>query len=345
MAATSAPGLKTTLKRGALVAAANWPLVAVQFVAESTLKVLLAVPVVGGIFLVVLLLGANADELLAGDVRDIVAEVFATMRHNVPALVAFSLAFAVVLLGGSALTFVIKGGTVALLAIAEARAGQIERPPLKLHDIRRANVVAIEPFLEGCQRLWRRYVRLGACLLGVYGVTAVLYLGFVVGGYRFVANSGVLLGWTIATALASSVLIVWVTLVNFFYLLTQMVMAIEDVGVRAGVRHALLFVRAAFREIAGIFGVVLLLAAVATVASIVATAGFGLINLIPILGLAVLPLQIAAWLVRGFLFQYLALGALCAYLTHYRHYMAALAAPVDAPLNGLPDTVPGKRLA
>ena len=41
------PGLKATLKRGALVAAANWPLVAVQFVAESTLKVLLGVPVVG----------------------------------------------------------------------------------------------------------------------------------------------------------------------------------------------------------------------------------------------------------------------------------------------------------
>ena len=39
--------------------------------------------------------------------------------------------------------------------------------------VRRANIVAIEPFLAGCQRLWRRYVRLGACLLGVYGATAV----------------------------------------------------------------------------------------------------------------------------------------------------------------------------
>src|ERR687897_2312314 len=108
---TDAPGLKATLKRGALVAAANWPLVAVQFVTESTLKLLLAVPVVGGIFLVVLLLGANADEILAGDVREIVTEVFAAMRQNLPALVTFSIAFAVVLLGGSALTFVIKGGT------------------------------------------------------------------------------------------------------------------------------------------------------------------------------------------------------------------------------------------
>lgn len=339
------PGLKSTLKRGALVAAANWPLVAVQFVAESTLKLLLAVPVVGGLFLVVLLLGANADEVLAGDVREIVAQVFGAMRQNIAALVAFSTAFAVVLLGGSALTFVIKGGTVSLLADAEATAGPIERPPLSVQAVRRANVVAIDPFLDGCQRLWRRYVRLGGCLLGAYAATAVVYLAFVVGGFRLVGNSGVLLGWTVATALASSVLIVWITLVNFFYLLTQMVMAIEDSGVRASMKRAVHFVRSSFREIAGIFGVVLLLATIATVASIVATAGFGLINLIPILGLAVLPLQIAAWLVRGFVFQYLALGALGAYLTHYRHYAARHPMIADTPFAQVAEELPGKRLA
>ena len=338
------PGLKATLKRGALIAAANWPLVAVQFVAESTLKVLLAVPVVGGIFLVVLLLGADADELLAGDVREIVAEVFAAMRQNVPALIAFSVAFTIVLLGGSALTFIIKGGTVSLLAAAEAQAGPIERPPVRVLLVRRASAVAIEPFLEGCQRLWRRYLRLGACLLGVYGATAAAYLGFVVGGYHLVGNAGILLGWTIATALASSILIVWITLVNFFYLMTQMVMAIEDIGVRKGMTRALHFVRTTFREIAGIFGVVLLLAAIATVASIVATAGFGLINLIPLLGLAVLPLQIAAWLVRGFVFQYLALAALGAYLTHYRRYVRLYVA-TDGGLVPVLDNVASKRPA
>ena len=60
-----APALKTALKRGALIAAANWPLVVVQFIAESTLKLMLGVPVVGGIFLVVLLLDADVEELLA----------------------------------------------------------------------------------------------------------------------------------------------------------------------------------------------------------------------------------------------------------------------------------------
>jgi hypothetical protein len=342
---TDAPGLKTTLKRGALVAAANWPLVAVQFVAESTLKLLLAVPVVGGLFLVVLLLGGSADQLLAGDVRDVVGEVFSAMRQNVFALVAFSMAFGLVLLGGSALTFVVKAGTVSLLAAAEAQAGPIERPPVRLDAVRRASVVAIEPFLAGCQRLWRRYLRLGACLIGVYAVTAVLYLGLVVGGLSLVVNAGVLLGWTMATALASSVLIVWITLINFFYLLVQMVMAVEDIGVRRAMRRAAAFVRGSLREIAGIFGVVLLLAVIATIASIVATAGFGLINLVPVLGLAVLPLQMAAWLVRGFVFQYLALTALGAYLTQYRHWVRRTGAPsrptawIDEPRErGLPDT-------
>ena len=344
-----APGLKATLKRGALVAAANWPLVAVQFVAESTLKLLLAVPVVGGIFLVVLLLDANADEVLAGDLRDIVAAVFAAMRHNLPALLAFSLAFGVVLVGGSALTFVVKAGTVSLLAAAEARAGAIERPPVHFQAIRRAGVIEIEPFLDGCQRLGRRYVKLGACLLAIYGVTAISYLAFVVGGLSLVGNPGVLLGWTMAAAAASSVLIVWITLVNFFYLLTQMVIAVEDFGVRSAMRRALEFVAGSFREIAGVFGIVLLLAVIATIASIMATAGLGLINLVPLLGLAVLPLQIAAWLVRGFVFQYLALTALCAYLTQYRHDVArrttAAARVFTRPEAVTEEGFPGKRPA
>jgi hypothetical protein len=81
------------------------------------------------------------------------------------------------------------------------------------------------------------------------------------------------------------------------------------------------FLRSSVREIAGIFGVVLLLVLLATAASILATAGLGLIGFVPIVAVAVMPLQIAAWLVRGMVFQYLALTALGAYLTQYRHYL------------------------
>lgn len=317
---TAPPALKTALKRGALIAAANWPLIAVQFIAEGTLKLLLAVPIVGGVFLVVLLLGADAEEVLSGEVWQIITAIVGSLRENPAALAAFAASFVIVLLGGSALTFVVKGGTVSVLADAEASSGPIERPPLRIDAVRRANFTEIERFLDGCNRLWRRYVKLGACLLVVYAITAVAYIGFMVGGFALVGNSGVLLGWIAAAALAFSVVVVWITIVNFLYLLTQMVIAVDDVGVRTAMRRVMQFLKGSLREIAGIFGVVLLLVVLATVASILATAGLGLISFVPLAGLAVLPLQVAAWLLRGFVFQYLALTALGAYLTHYRYY-------------------------
>jgi hypothetical protein len=337
---THAPALKAALKRGALVAAANWPLVVVQFVAEGTLKLLLAVPVVGGVFLVVLLLGADVEEVLAGDVREIITTVLSALTANPVALVAFAAAFLLVLVGGSALTFITQGGTVSILAAAEASAGAIERPPLRLEAWRRAAHTNIDPFLDGCRRLWRRYLRLGASLLVVYAITAAAYLAFIVIGYRIGSHPGLVLGWTVLAAIASSVLVVWITLVNFFYLLTQMVVAVEDISVRRGAWRVVEFIRTSLREVAGIFGVVLLLVFIATVASILATAGLGLITFVPLVGLAVIPMQVAAWLIRGFVFQYLALTALGAYLTQYRHYQRG---PLAAPVRDL--GVPGKRFA
>ena len=312
--------LKAALKRGAIVAAANWPLVVVQFVAEATLKLLLGVPVIGGLFLVVLLLGAEVDQLLDGDLRDIVAAVFAALRANPVAFVAFGTAFLLVLLGGSALTFIVKGGTMSLLADAEATTGPIERPPLRLEGVRRASRVHIDPFLDGCKRLWRRYLRLGGCLLIAYAITAAVYLLFIVGGYALASNTPVLLGWTVIAALASSALVVWITLINLVYLLTQIIIAVEDVSVRTAAGLVLRFMRSALREIAAIFGIVLVLVTLATVASILATAGLGLIAFVPLVGLAVVPLQVAAWLMRGIVFQYLALTALGGYLAQYRLY-------------------------
>jgi hypothetical protein len=329
-----APGFKTALKRGALVAGANWPLVVVQFVADSTLKVLLAVPVIGGVFLLVLLLDADVETLLAGDVTDVVGAVFAAFLEKPAALSLFLGAFLVVLIGGSALTFAIKAGTVSVLVEADAAAGTIERPPLRLAAITRASRTEIDRFLRGCRRLWRRYLRLGACLIVVYALSAG-YFVFVISGVAFIDDIGVLLGWTVGFAVSSSVLIVWLTLVNLFYLLTQIVMAVDDVGVRTATRRVVHFLRVSLREVAAIFGIVLVLVVIATVASILGTAGLGLISFVPVVALVVLPLQIAAWLLRGFVFEYLALTALGAYLTHYRHFLRG--APLAA--------VPGQRLA
>jgi hypothetical protein len=259
-------------------------------------------------------------------VRQIIGAVLGALRANPVALVAFAASFLLVLLGGSTLTFIVKGGTVAILAEAEAKAGPIERPPLRLAALRRANRTEIERFLAGCRTFGRRYVKLGACLLVAYTVTGGIYLGFISGGYALAGTLGVLFGWSVAAALSLIPLVVWITVMNFLYLLTQMAIAVEDIGVRDAARRVTQFIHASAREVAGIFGVVLLLALLAALASILATAGLGLIAFIPLVGLAMVPLQVGAWLLRGFVFEYLALTALGAYLTQYRYYLNTEAA-------------------
>ena len=227
-----APALKTALKRGALIAAANWPLLVVQFIAESTLKLILGVPVVGGIFLVVLLLDANVEELLRGDVREIVTSVFSAMRANPAALAAFAAAFLIVLIGGSLLTFIVKGGH-GRSAGRSRRARRGHRASAAAFvDAQARNRTGIETFLGGCQRLAWRYVRLGLGLLMAYAVTAAAYFALLFGGYALADNVGVILWWTVIVAAASSAVIVWITVINFLYLMTQIVMAVDDTGVR-----------------------------------------------------------------------------------------------------------------
>jgi hypothetical protein len=67
----------------------------------------------------------------------------------------------------------------------------------------------------------------------------------------------------------------------------------------------------------------------ATAASALAWSGVGLIAFVPLVGLAVFPLQLAALLVRGLAFEYLGLTALGAYLTLYQGYASRRGAVVS----------------
>lgn len=310
--------LKLTLKRGALLAAANWPLVVIQFVADSIFKLALAVPVLGGMLLVSLLLGSEVPEMLDGDLREQVTGVAAALLSAPLSLAAFLLAFGVILVGGSALLFLVKGGTVTVLAAAEEHAEAIQIGPIDVEAVARARRFSLERFTEGCRRLFRRYLRLGLTLIVVYGATGVVYLGVVLGGYRLYDYPGVFVGWTVLATIFSGALLVWITLVNLFYLLLQMSIAVDDVSVRVAFGRVVGFLGRSFREVAGVFGVILVLVLLATIVSLVAAAGFGLIAFVPFAGFIVLPLQLIAWVLRGLIFEYIGLTALGAYLTLYR---------------------------
>jgi hypothetical protein len=145
---------------------------------------------------------------------------------------------------------------------------------------------------------------------------------FVVYGYRAAEGRALIIGWTFIAALAAALLVAWITLINCFYLLLQIAMAVDGVGLTQGCRAAMRFVRAEFRELAGVFLVVVALVVAATLASALAWSGVGLIAFVPLVGLAVFPLQLMALLLRGLVFEYLGLTALGAYLTLYQGYAA-----------------------
>src|SRR5262249_14290813 len=111
---------------------------------------------------------------------------------------------------------------------------------------------------------------------------------------------------------------------------TQIAIAVEDVGVIEGATAVARFIRAEFRDLVGVFAVVVALVVAATLASALAWSGVGLIAFVPLVGLAVFPLQIAALLLRGLVFEYLGLTALGAYVTLYararlaRRFIAAV---------------------
>lgn len=303
--------LKPTLKRGALIAAANWQITLIQSIADSLFKLLLAVPVVGGLFLVALVIGAEPSGLLALEWREMVMTIVAALLSKPIVLTAFLLALGVVVGGGSLFVFLIKAGTVATLVDGDRHAGPIEHPPLHLSTLERAGRFSVEAFIDACTRLFPRFARLGIGLILVYLLSASIYLSVVTASTRG--------GWGI-TALATVLFVVWITLVNLFYVLGQIIVAADDCGVPQAARRVVAFLRRAPRDIAAVFGVVLVLVGCATAASVLATAALGLIAFVPIFGLTVLPLQLAAWLLRGVVFQFLGLTAIGAYLKLYRDH-------------------------
>ncbi len=309
----NAGAIKHALKRGALVAGANWEVVVIQFVAESTFKALLMVPVVGAAFLLALLVGGNVLDLLGGALADALTAAIAALDSHPGALACYLAGLLVIVVGGSLLMFHVKGGTVDVLVAAEREARDVDRPPLSMARLRRAGRFTLERFVAGADRFTRRFVRLGLVLLLVYAVSGGLYLVTVLSAYRLGGD----LRWTIlgsiAAAGASAAFGLWLTLVNLVYLLLQVLIVANDWPVRSAARALPGLVRRQRSLIGGIFLVMLGLFVLATLASELPTGARGFIGFVPLVGLAVLPLQLLAWLARGLVFQYLGLAALGAY--------------------------------
>lgn len=307
--------LKTAVKRGALVAAANWPVTLIQASADSLFKLLLAAPLIGGVFLVALAVGSEPSALIMLGSREMVATIAAALLAQPVVLAALVLAVAIVGVGGSMFVFLLKGGTVATLVRSDRETGPIEQMPLQFGMVARASRFTVDAYVEAAWGLFPRYARLGLVLIGVYVVSAFGYLAAV--SAREAGS-----GWGV-TAIVTVLFALWITVVNLLYLLVQIVIAADDCGVAAAARRVAAFLRQERRPVAAIFGLMLAIVAAATGASVLATAALGLVAFVPFFGLAALPLQLLAWLLRGLVFQYLGLTSVGAYLKLYRGFTRA----------------------
>ena len=310
------PFLKPVLKRGALVAAANWQVTLIQATADSLFKLLIATPLIGGLFLVGLVIGSAPQDLLSLEWREMAATIISSLLSHPVVLTAFLASLAVVVVGGSRVLFLVKAGAVAVLVRGERDAGPIEQPPLHFDVIRRASKFSAEFYIESARSLFPRYARLGFILMAVYLVSAGFYLAAAYeSGVRGDLGGVLTLVMTIG-------FVSWITIVNLVYLLMQIVVAAEDCSVAKAWSRMGAFVRQQRRGVSTVFGVVLALVLAATGVSLLATAALGLIAFVPFVGLAVLPLQLLAWIFRGVVFQFLGLTSIGAYLRLYREFLS-----------------------
>lgn len=310
---STAGSLKLSLKRGALVTAANWQVVIVQFVADTLFKTLLAVPIVGGLVLVALVVGGDPFDLLRLEPSQILSTMVGVLLAQPIALAAFLAALGLILCGGSVLMFAVKAGSVTVLLAGERAAGPIEQPPLRLSSLTQANQATVERFTTGVRTLFSRYLRLGIALTVVYAVLAGGYMALVFGPPATATLDGPL-----AVTLASLGLILAVTLVNFVYLLLQIVIAAEDCAVWEAIPQVARLLRRRTKAMGQVLSAILALMLMATAVSILATAALGLIAFVPFVGLAALPLQVFAWLVRGVVFQFVGLTGVATYVRLHR---------------------------
>ena len=103
----------------------------------------------------------------------------------------------------------------------------------------------------------------------------------------------------------------------------RVVILTDDCGLGDARRRLARFVMADARQVIGIFSVLGCVTVVATMLLVLAAAGLAVIAWMPFASVVVVPLQLAAGIVRGLIFEYFALSAVSAYQTQYRRFSTA----------------------
>jgi hypothetical protein len=309
--------LGVALARGAIVALANWQVILVDFALESFYKLLLAVPILGGAVMVTAIMGTDPASLIDGGMRATADLVLASLVTAPIALVSFLAAIGLVALAGEVLMFALKSGTLAVILAGERAAPDFAATLVDSDSVGAASAFSLEAVYHGVGRFWRRAVTMALGLGVAYFVIACGYLTVI--AYAF-TESADMPAWPLLVFLTTSAAVVSTAVINLGYDLLRVVVLSDDCSVRVAVGRLQVFVFEDARQVIGIFAVVLGVVLIATAGSLLAAGGLGLVAIVPVLSLVTAPLQLAAWIVRGLLFQFFSLAALGAYAAQYRRF-------------------------
>lgn len=307
------------MTRGALVTIGNWPIVLIDFAIESLYKMSLVVPLVGGALMVTALVGGSVRSIFAEGVRTAAARIVAALMDAPVALTSFIAAFALVGAGGALLMFVWKGGTLAVLVAGERKAAEAGRGA-RYAAMTGAYAYDLDALLSGVRRFSRRMRGLSLWLSGVYAILGTGYVLALAGAFRLADRPDIGAIWPLAVAAATGAGVVALTLANVAFDVLRVIVVCDDCGLRAAWARLSAFLVQDARQVIGIFAVLTGLFALAAAASLLVAAGLALVAWVPVVGIVVVPLQLAAWLIRGVLFQWMGLTALCAYQAQYRRF-------------------------
>ena len=319
---SSALTIRAALTRGAVITLANWPVVLVEFVVETAYKAALGVPILGGAFMVALLLGVDVRSLVGEELISAADQILVRLATAPAALAAFLAALALVGVGGAVTMYVVKAGTLALLVRGEATAPELYRRPGGVGVMRDASAYTLPALWDAVRHFERRAAVLAFWLGMVYVLIGGGYLLAVGWGARVVADSAWSPAWPLLVLVATSAAVIGITGANLLFDLTRVVIVTDDCGVRVAFGRVRAFLLEDARQVLGIFGAMGTILLLATAGSITATAGLALVAWVPLAGLLFVPLQVAFWILRGLVFEYMGLVTLSAYQTQYRRFAA-----------------------
>ena len=326
--------MRQLLTRGLLLTVANWPVVAMQWLAEAVFQACLALPVFGVAVVGAMVFAGRLPELLSGDTRALLAMLVTALINQPVTLTVFAVAFGLALLGGSTLLIAVKAGSLSVLVQADAVGATSTPSGWRMTTLRQLRTFSVPLFWAGMRLRGRRFLQLAAWLALVYALVGTLYVVGIVTGYQWADEGRWHDLWTRAVAASTVLLFLAVTAVNVFYLLMQIALASEPIGLRLALRRVRGFVRARVGVLTALFLAVSFGLALAWIASAVLWTGVGLVAVLPVVGIAMVPLQLVGWAVRGVVFEFITVVAMSVYVALYRDFYGRNPGPehVDGPI-------------